>query len=175
MSENRGINIRVEGTEKAASGIGAFFFSLILVSVAVSLLAGLGFATGIIQLKHTEKQYTREETTKDRMDGRVGVTQPLKAPVKLIILPRHGCVQIEQAFLDSGHLTVYFRSHCSVFMNYYQFHLSERSPDGTVVASDYENTSVLPQLSPGDKAEWSKDLSGDDRVSSVQVWTADQQ
>jgi hypothetical protein len=175
MSDSHEVNIHVQGTEEAAHGVGTFFLFAIPGVLATALVIGLGFVTGIIELKQTEKQYQREETTQDRMDGRVGVAEPLKSPIKLVILPKHGCVQIEQAFLDGTRITVYIRSHCSVFMDYYKLHIAERSPDGTVVASDYENTSSLPQISPGDRVEWSHGLSGDDRVTTVQVWTNDHQ
>ena len=160
---------------KVTGGIGAFFFAAIPWILGCAAVVWLGFFTGIIQFRHQQSAYRQQQTVQQRMDNRVGVTAPLKEPVKLIILPRHGCIKIEKAFLDGSRMTVYLHSNCQTFMDYYQLHTVGRSPDRTIVWSDYENTSSLPSLQPGDTGEWSMDVSQDQRISAIEIWTQDTQ
>lgn len=158
----------------AYTGAGAFIRALIPAAIVIAVVLALIAATVFVDLRHSSHAYDVLASIQKRMDGRVGVRSLPTAKVQLIILPQHGCVQIEQAFLDSGQLTVYFRSHCTKFADYYQFHLNELAPDGTVLDSTYNNTAFLPQLKPGQRGEWVQNgLDQDSRTVRIEIWTAD--
>jgi len=155
--------VRWKNEEVRINGISAFFYAAIPWILLMAALAGLAFWTGVVSFSHDQQVQTR-------MDNRVGVVEPLKKPVSLIIEDR-GCLKITKAFLDGDRLTSYVTDTCPGHMTYWELGWKIKSPDGTIVASGYNNTAELPNLDHGDKIEHVDNLPSDDRSNTVIVWT----
>jgi len=147
-------------TEKG--GVGWFFFSMIPAALAGAALMWLAFYTGVLDWQKTRR-------IEGRMDARVGVRGELTAPVDLIIR-KTGCLQVSRAYLDDGKLTTYTTNSCPSDSGYWELHWNQISPDGTVIATRYENWSASEGISSGATVEGTFDLKEDSRTAKVIVW-----
>jgi hypothetical protein len=163
---------------------------LALVAVSVCMILWLSFLTGIVEFKHAEHAYNRSltaEQQKDllaqRMNERVGVpaTEPIKEPVRLVIKNK-SCMKVTKAYLDAGNLYAYVQRECrggaaDATGGYMAVHYQAKAPDGTIIASGYDNEAKLTEY--GDVAEIRFTPSGyneipaDDRIVLIEVWATD--
>ena len=146
-------------------GIGWLFFAAIPAVLAGAALMWLAFYTGVIDWKQTQR-------IEGRMDARVGIRGELTAPVDLIIKDK-SCLHITKAFLDGGTLTSYVTSACKAPSGYWELRWRAVAPDGTIIASGYNNTAYLTELDPGETTEHTDNLPDNERISKVIVWTLD--
>jgi hypothetical protein len=149
---------QIEHTEKG--GIGIFFFAAIPAVLAGAALMWLAFYTGVID-------WTKAQRIEGRMDARVGVHGELTKPVDLIIR-KSGCLQVSRAFLDDGKVTSYTTNACHSEVGYWEMHWTQIAPDGTVIASGYDNK--MGQLEDGETLEFTQELRDDSRTAKVVVW-----
>ena len=154
----------MENESTKSRGIGSFFFAAIPGILGAGAVLWLLFVTGVVD-------FHRQEILQGRMDNRVGVVEPLKEPVKLIVEDEY-CVKITKAFLDGDSLTAYMTSGCHEYLDYWELHWEVKSPDGTILDSGYDNTAFLPPLHAGEKAEHVFSLPSDSRTNTVVVWTS---
>jgi hypothetical protein len=146
---------------KVTGGIGAFFWGLVPGALGGGALIWLAFVGGCIDLQ-------QQRTIAQRMDNRVGVVEPLKNPVVLII-HQPDCYKIERAFIDDNTVVAYTRNTCSHKPGYAETHWQAFAPDGTIIQQHYENS--LDNVSPGQAFEWKTEIPQDDRIAKIIVWS----
>jgi hypothetical protein len=145
---------------RSSRGIGSLTFAVIPAALAGAALMWLAFFTGIVDWQKVQR-------IEGRMDGRVGVSSKLSAPVEVIIENR-SCVKIDRAFLDGLTVTMYLQNQCHKDLGYYEWHWMEVAPDGTTIKEDFGNS--IDGLSEGQKVEKVMDLTSDTRTAKIVVW-----
>lgn len=165
------VKVEVEGTRDAARGIGALALAGIPVVLVMALAGGIAAVGGFYATSHEIHQISRQEDAEKRADNRVGAAELPKQAIKLS-LKGGSCIKFDSGYLEGSTLIAYIENTCHLDLSYYQLRINGCAPDGTVVQSDYENTSQLPLLQAGEKAEVrvSFDRSLDDRIVAVKAY-----
>jgi hypothetical protein len=153
----------MEDEVKITGGIGAFFYASIFWVLAVGALAWLGFASGVVE-------FHRHLTVAERMDNRVGVREPLQNPVKVVIKAHQGCFSVNRTYADGDTITLYLHNGCSEELMYHEWGWRAKAPDGTVIATKYNNS--LEPVEPGSDTEQVMELPDDDRIATIEVWAS---
>jgi hypothetical protein len=152
---------------RASRGVGSFFFAAIPAIIGVAFLIWLSFFSGCFDFKHHVAEVSDEDRVKQRMDNRVGVTEPLSAPVAVTIR-KEDCIKVSKAFLDGSSLTAYVTNTCGEYDKWPELHWAARSPDRTIIHQNY--SFIQSGLTEGDTAEVTMDIPQDHRIVSVEVW-----
>lgn len=145
---------------KVTGGIGALAFAMIPAALGGAALMWLGFVTGCMDIQ-------QQRTLAQRMDSRVGVVEPLKNPVKLII-HQPNCFKVERAFADGNSITAYIRNSCPKATRYCEWHADVAAPDGTIINQPWGNS--LAHVPAGAVIEQAFDVGNDNRASTITVW-----
>jgi hypothetical protein len=156
---------------RQSRGIGAFFFAGIFWIIAFGVVTALSFVTGIIEFKHSEDAYTKQQTYEGRREERVGVQGEILKPVDLIFTGS-GCVKITRAFLDTQTLTTYISNTCPSARQFVKVFIKEYAPDNTILHADSEwLKGEAYGIGAGEKEEITTETSNDARVVKIVVST----
>jgi hypothetical protein len=133
--------------------------------------AVLGVAASVwlgvyIQAHVFEHQISQE----DRAASYTGAAIRPTSKIKVEALNK-SCIAITSADIDGNQLLVYSVNHCHRNVRYSEYHWEALSPDGTAIASSYENWKCPTPREPDRKAECSLEVSDDDRIVTIKVWT----
>jgi hypothetical protein len=156
---------------RQSRGIGSFFFAAIFWVIAFGAVTFLSFITGIVEFKHTEATYTKQQTYEGRREERVGVNGEILKPVE-VVFTGHGCVKIDRAYLDTQTLTTYISNTCGVSRKFVAVYVKEYAPDGTIVHSNYQFLQGEDNgIAAGERVEVTTETSEDTRVVKIVVST----
>lgn len=147
---------------ESKNGINAFFWGMVPGALGGACLIWMAFVSGCLDLQ-------QQQTLAQRMDNRVGVVQPLKNSVQLVI-QQPDCYKVERAFVDGDTVTAYTRDTCHQTPSYAETHWQALAPDGTVVQQDYDNSPS--NASPGQAFEWRVQVPEDNRIAEIVVWSS---
>ena len=165
------MNERETGTDTGFRNIGRFFLFAIPLVLALAASVWLGVYIGI-------REAHRQMSVEERRAIAVGATERPKSKIKLNF-PEHGCFRVSSADIDGDELTVYAERTCPAsprdreygLNSYVEWKWQIRSPNNTIIAAGYSNTSSCPALAElGDKGECVIRVAADDRASSIDVW-----
>jgi hypothetical protein len=150
---------------KATGGVGAFFYALIPWALGIG---GTALLTAYITAHTIHRQIEQEA----RMAHYVGADHTPKAPYAIEAIYPIDSVTITRADFDGSALLMYSKNVGHDAIGYLAWHWQTVSPDGTVLASGFENNATCASpMQPGQSAECKVAIDGDDdRVAKIQIW-----
>lgn len=159
-----GVDLMSTQEPLSSRGIGSFFFFAIPAILGIAASVWLGFR---IDLFH----FNQEVTQANRSDGRVGVHEPLKEPLKLFIKDSV-CVKITYAYIDGRTLTFYVKNECPSKREFIKYNVKPKAPDGTLIHSEGTYLDTFDgNLDAGDRVEETFNIPDDTRIATVEVST----
>lgn len=151
-----------DGVNAGYRNLGRFFLSLIPWALGIGAMAWLGTFIAF-------HEWQREMRQSQRAAVYVGSPDPQKAKVKITVV-KNGCITVNRVDLDGIRLVINASatSQCigSGVPNYTEWKWQLVSPDGTVLASETENSC---NLDAGAKMECRLEIGEDDRASELKI------